>query len=107
MTRKLILLATISFLLSLQVPADEISMPAFAPKSPIGMGQGGSISSVASGYEALFTNPAGFATSDREWVISPASFWINGEPAAYLVSSGLIQAPGAYDGPTTTFDGVT
>ncbi len=104
MTRRCVLLATISFLLSFPVFADEIAMPAFAPKSPVETGQGGSISSVATGYEALFTNPSGFATSKREWVISPATFWINGEPFAYLVSSGLIQAPGNYDGPTTTFD---
>ncbi len=82
-------------------------MPAFAPKSPVETGQGGSISAVATGYEALFTNPSGFATNKREWVISPATFWINGEPLAYLVSSGLLQAPGNYDGPTTTFDDET
>ena len=103
MTRILRLFLYSSLFLSIAAYADEVSMPAFAPKSPISMGQGGSISSVATGYEALFTNPAGFATSEREWIISPATFWINGEAMAFLVSSGLFSAPSAYDGPTTTF----
>jgi hypothetical protein len=108
MTKRLHLFFSFAlFVLAIGLRAEEVEMPGFAPRTPIAMGQGGSISSIATGYEALFSNPAGFDTPKREWTISPATIWINGDVGTFLVSSGLINAPSGYDGPTTTFGEAT
>jgi hypothetical protein len=58
--------------------------PSFAPLSPKILGQGGGYTAIAEGYEALFTNPAGFAMETgrkgREITIVSANPWFYGRP---------------------------
>jgi len=62
------------------VSAAEIQLAPFAPKSPVIMAQGGSFSAVAGGFEALFTNPAGFASPKGSLTIASAMPWTFGNP---------------------------
>ncbi len=78
---RIILLA---FLLLLAVGAAapaEVDSP-LRPASPQILGQGGSAVATASGYEALFSNPAGFVAPKGEGSITfyTSSFWMYGAP---------------------------
>ncbi len=84
--------------------AEDVVMAAFAPRSPVVLAQGGSFVAVASGYEALFTNPAGFASEKGSLTVTSLNPWTYGNPRDLLISAGAWTAPDDYQGPTTTFD---
>lgn len=50
------------------------------PASPQILGQGGSVVATASGYDALFSNPAGFASSEDSLTFYSSSFWLYANP---------------------------
>jgi hypothetical protein len=83
--------------------AEDVYMQAFAPRSATILAQGGSFTAVSRGYEALFTNPAGFAASrgSLTLMINP---WVYGNPQDLLISAGAIEPPADYKGPSTTFN---
>jgi len=61
---------------------DIIDSAVFAPVTPEVIGQGGSFTAVAHGYNSLFTNPAGFARDGGSFTLLSAtgtSFFIPGE----------------------------
>uniref|UniRef100_A0A7C3I037 DUF5723 domain-containing protein n=1 Tax=Gracilinema caldarium TaxID=215591 RepID=A0A7C3I037_9SPIR len=86
--------------------AEDIYMQAFAPRSATILAQGGSFTAVSRGYEALFTNPAGFAAS-RGSLTLMVNPWVYGNPKDLLISAGAMEAPADYNGPTTTFNDPT
>lgn len=86
--------------------AEEINLAAFAPRSATILAQGGSFTAVAAGYEALFTNPAAFASRNGGLTIM-ANPWVYGNPRDLLISAGALEAPADYAGPSTTFDDPT
>ena len=74
----------VALLLFLAVGATALAEvdPPLRPASPQILGQGGSAVATASGYEALFSNPAGFVASKGEGSITfyTSSFWLYAEP---------------------------
>jgi hypothetical protein len=75
------LLALIFILLIVTTAAAEVDSP-LLPPSPQVLGRGGSAVATASGYEALFANPAGFAAPKGESSLTfyTTSFWLYGDP---------------------------
>lgn len=67
--------------------ADTIMDPFFI-YSPRIMGQGGSFTAIASGHEALFTNPAGFGSPRASLTIGSLTGWYFGNPVGALVAAG-------------------
>ncbi|MCF7949797.1 MAG: hypothetical protein K9M94_14505, partial [Spirochaetia bacterium] len=57
----IILLIFTVFGLGSLAAGEIIDSPVYAPMTPEVIGQGGSFTAVAHGYNSLFTNPAGFA----------------------------------------------
>ena len=76
-----ILIALILFLAAAGLPAfgGEVDSP-LRPASPQILGQGGSVVATASGYDALFSNPAGFASSEGSFTYYTSSFWLYANP---------------------------
>ncbi len=72
------------FMSATAVFAKEIQLAPFAPKSPVIMAQGGSFSAIAGGFEALFTNPAGFASPKGSLTIASAMPWTFGNPVELM-----------------------
>ncbi len=91
-------------LAALGAHAEEVVMPAFAPRSPVILGQGGASVALATGYESLFTNPAGFASEKGSLTVASVNPWTYGNPRDLLISAGAWTAPDGYQGPATTFD---
>ena len=58
---------------------DKIDSP-LRPASPQILGQGGCVVATASGYDALFSNPAGFASSEGSFTYYTSSFWLYANP---------------------------
>lgn len=56
--------------------AEDRAMPAFAPRSPVIAAQGGAFTASASGYESLFTNPAGFASRGPAFTALSVNPWL-------------------------------
>lgn len=56
--------------------AEDRAMPAFAPRSPVIAAQGGAFTASASGYESLFTNPAGFASQGPTFTALSVNPWL-------------------------------
>jgi hypothetical protein len=55
------------------------------------MGQGGSYSAVAEGYNSLFTNPAGLATDEEPEITVPVySLWVHSRPDLLLATLGAL-----------------
>jgi hypothetical protein len=65
-----------------------------APMSPEILGQGGSYTSIAHGYNALFTNPAGFAAADGSLTLLSLNPWVYANPLRVLgsISEGTPEA---------------
>ncbi len=64
----------------------------FVPRSPEVMAQGGSFTAVASGYNSLFTNPAGFASDKGQLTIVSANPWVYVRPDAVVdLVNGLMS----------------
>ena len=78
--KKLTLITLIAALVAGVAFAKEILMAPFAPRSPVVMAQGGSYTAVASGYDSLFSNPAGFASPRGSLTIASAMPWVYGNP---------------------------
>ena len=57
----------------------EVDSP-LRPASPQILGQGGCVVATASGYDALFSNPAGFASSEGSFTYYTSSFWLYANP---------------------------
>jgi len=57
----------------------EIDSP-LRPASPQILGQGGCVVATASGYDALFSNPAGFVSSEGSFTYYTSSFWLYANP---------------------------
>jgi hypothetical protein len=75
---KLIIVLMSFFLVSAVFAQDEDPVriePRFAPQNPIVMGQGGSFTANAEGYNSFFLNPAGFAKKS-EFTIVSANPWL-------------------------------
>lgn len=62
--------------------AEDVYMSAFSPRSATILAQGGSFTAVARGYEALYTNPAAFASR-------------KGKPHPHAEPLGIWQSPGS------------
>ena len=105
MKKSLFLLLGLTLLAATAFGAEELSSsPPFAPLSPKIWGQGGGYTSIAEGYEALFTNPAGFALETgkkgRSLTILSANPWFYGRPDyllpfAYELTQGADLASSA------------
>jgi len=76
-----ILVALLLFLAAGGAAIAEVDSP-LQPTSPQIMGQGGSAVATASGYEAMFSNPAGFVAPEGEGSITfyTSSFWLYTNP---------------------------
>jgi hypothetical protein len=71
--------------------AETIRQNEFRPMSPEIMGQGGSYTAVAEGYNSLFTNPAGLATrTDPEITVPAYSIWVHSRPDLLLATLGAL-----------------
>jgi len=57
---------------------DTVLEKPFFPNSPSLLAQGGSSTATANGYDALFTNPAGFSRSPGSFTLTGVSAWIMG-----------------------------
>jgi len=55
--------------------------PPLAPQSAVVMAQGGSFAANASGFDALFTNPAGFSTGKASFTVLAANPWVYAFPS--------------------------
>jgi len=60
---------------------DTVADPPFTPMSPSIMAQGGSSIATVRGYDALFSNPAGFAGNDASLTLLSANPWVYANPA--------------------------
>jgi len=60
--------------------------PPVSPLSPESMAQGGSFLAVSKGYNALFTNPAGFAAEGPSFTLISFNPWIYADPLRYFGS---------------------
>lgn len=70
------------------------------PRDPAAMAQGGAAVSAASGYTALFSNPAGFVGTPGELTVLSARGWVHSSPAralevARLAASNASIEPGS------------
>ncbi len=65
-------------------PAQAEIDPPFRPASPQILGQGGYPAATASGYDALFVNPSGFASSGGSFTFYGSSFWLYADPLPAL-----------------------
>jgi hypothetical protein len=98
---KRIVFIALSVLLILSVTAvaqDEsdgpkiVREPAFRPKSPEFMAQGGSYTAVARSYNALFTNPAGYGRKPASLTIVNANPWVYANPDELNTIAEQIEA---------------
>ena len=79
------LVLLLSLLAVALVSADEpIRERAFTPFSAEVLGQGGSFAAVAEGYNAFFTNPAGYAFTEGEGTFPSISTWVHARPDSIL-----------------------
>lgn len=67
--------------------------PPLAPQSPVVMAQGGSFTANASGFDALYTNPAGFSNGKPSLTILTVNPWLYALPSQEMIN-GLTQASG-------------
>jgi hypothetical protein len=73
----------------------EVILEPFSVYSPRIMGQGGSASAVAAGYDALYNNPAAFADKKGSLTLGSFTAWGFAEPLPLLVATGLMPAADA------------
>jgi len=79
--RKILFTLTILILCGGFLWAATIDEPAFLPASPRVLAQGGSFTAIASGYESLFYNPAGFANTKFSLTLATVSSTVYLNPA--------------------------
>lgn len=73
--------------------ADDVVMPSLIPVRPAIAAQGGSSVATAKGYDALFSNPAGFASAKGSLTIVSANPWMYGNPSDLLIAAGVATNP--------------
>ena len=72
--KKIILIILIAFMfVGFSFGEDVLDDPIFAPVLPDVIGMGNAVTATAHGYEALFTNPAGFSKADGSFTLLSAS----------------------------------
>ncbi len=82
--------------------AETVRQPEFRRMDPILMGQGGSSVASATGYSALFTNPAGLASEEDNGLTLPSvTVWVHSRPDLLLSTIGTFSG----DASDTTADG--
>ncbi|SIQ92725.1 hypothetical protein SAMN05920897_11856 [Alkalispirochaeta americana] len=78
--------------------ASTVKQPEFRPLSPRIMGQGGSFTAIAQGYDSLFTNPAGVARSEGPRLTIPSmTLWVHSRPGKILPTIGAMGADESLD----------
>lgn len=82
--RKTLLTLTLATLFSVNLAADPIKQEPFIPFNPEVLAQGGSFAAVAEGYNAFFTNPAGYALTEGEATFPTSTTWVHAKPDAVL-----------------------
>jgi hypothetical protein len=96
MKRFLLVVACISLTsASVQLEGKEVRLDPFFVFSPRIMAQGGSFTSVASGHEALYTNPAGFISKKRSFTLLSLTGWAFMDPL--LKTERTEEAAESYD----------
>ena len=75
--------------------AEETLLDPFTVYSPRLMAQGGAFTAVASGYESLFTNPAGFYSQSGSLTIASLTGWAFFNPVGMMVATGGMTAADA------------
>lgn len=94
--KRIIILLAICILTSGFVFAQDTDityMTPFAPRSPEIMGQGGSFTAIASGYNSLFTNPAGFGSDKGSLTIVTANPWVYVRPDRVASIADMLMNP--------------
>jgi len=85
------LLAALLVGVAVSVSAQTVRQNEFRPLSPEILGQGGSYTAVAEGYNSLFTNPAGLARTEETEVTFPSlSVWVHSRPDLLLPTIGAL-----------------
>jgi len=77
------MLLSLSVLLAITATAfaqTTYTEPPLAPQSPVVMAQGGSFAANASGFDSLYTNPAGFSSGKPSLTILAANPWVYAFP---------------------------
>ncbi|MBN2050227.1 MAG: conjugal transfer protein TraF [Spirochaetales bacterium] len=80
MKQLLIVLTILICLTGFAFGQETILTAPFVPQSPEVMGQGGSFTAIAAGYNSLFTNPAGFGSEKGSLTIVSANPWVYVRP---------------------------
>ncbi len=73
------IIASLAVVLLSVAAASAANEPAFFPLLPQIMGEGGDVTASAQGFEALFTNPAGYSRSPAEFSVG-ATTWLYARP---------------------------
>jgi hypothetical protein len=71
--KRILLICAVLAAFSASLFAHDFDSPVFSPVTAEVLGQGGSFTAVAHGYNALFTNPAGFARKGGSFTLLSAS----------------------------------
>ncbi|TVQ41245.1 MAG: hypothetical protein EA384_00545 [Spirochaetaceae bacterium] len=69
---------------------DSRTQSAMPPLHPVVMAQGGSYTAIARGYNALFSNPAGFARPEGELTLLSATMWMHSRPHAVIPGAAAL-----------------
>jgi hypothetical protein len=64
--------------------AETIYLPSLVPLDPTVIGQGGSYTAVARGYQSFFTNPAGYRMKNGSLTLLSATTWLRARPDILL-----------------------
>lgn len=78
--KKTVAIVVSASLLAASAFAGDVLLAPLSPRSPTVMAQGGSFTAVASGWDSLFTNPAGFASPKGSLTLLSANPWFYGNP---------------------------
>lgn len=84
MKRSLAYILLLLLLLLSPATADPVKEKPLIPYSPELLGQGGSFTAVAEGYNSFFTNPAGFAYTEGEGTFPSLTTWVHAKPDSVL-----------------------
>lgn len=82
--------------------AEIIDSAPFAPVTPEVIGQGGSFTAIAHGYNSLFTNPAGFSREGGSFTLLSAAL----SPYFFPGEAELADLKSAYNGNTEDLGGI-
>ena len=94
--------AAIFFLSTYGIFAAQIAEIPFVPLSPATMAQGGTSIATAQGYDALFSNPAGFSRGTGAFTLTSSTTWLYSRPD--LLVSQLLQIASGTTSAAATFN---